>query len=103
MEEGAGSGAGCFRVDSRSVHLLFAVAMDFDPESVFVSLSTFPKLLFGFIISKSKYMHSTLHACMASSKHRVNVVCHIAITCLRVYGFVFFEVMLMILVLSTDA
>ena len=97
-------GRGCFRVDSRSVHLLFAVAMVFDPESVFMSLSTFPKLLFGFNISKSKYMHSTLHACTyASSKHRVNVVCNLAITCLRVYGFVFFEVMLMILVLSTDA
>ena len=97
-------GRGCFRVDSRSVHLLFAVAMDFDPEYVFVSLSTFPKLLFGFNISKSKHMHSTLHACTdASSKHRVNVVCNLAITCLRDNGFICFEVMLMILVLSTDA
>ena len=61
-EEGAGSEAGYLRVDSRSVHLLFAVANCFWSWVCLMSLSTFPKLQHFQFQVRAQYLACMLQA-----------------------------------------
>ena len=62
LEEGAGSEAGYLRVDSRSVHLLFAVANCFWSWVCLMSLSTFPKLQHFQFQVRAQYLACMLQA-----------------------------------------